>query len=227
MTTYGDNAFAPGMTSDAYTPDQLVAGHLNLVTDSVTLTGAAALVRGSVLGVTISAATAVAAAGTNTGNGVMGAVTASGIVQEGIYILRITKAVTNAGDFEIIDPRGIVVGLGSVATAFNQGGLAFTLADGSADYVPGDTFLITVSAPTAKYKLSTSAATDGSQIAEAILADAADPSSADVTVGIYKMGEFNQRALTLGAGQTLTAVKAQLGRRGIFLKNAVSAADPT
>lgn len=228
MTNYGPNAFAPAMVSDAFIPDQLIAGHLNLVTDDVLLTGGAALLRGAVLGAFVSAATAVAAAGANTGNGVMGAVVASGPVQEGIYILRFKKAVANAGDFEVIDPRGLVVGLGSVAVPFAEGGLAFTLADGAVDFIVGDSFTITVSALTTKYKLSTRAAVDGSQIAEVILADAADPSGGDVNVGVYKMGEFNGNALTLGAGHTVASVKAQLGRRGIFIKSApVSAADPT
>ena len=227
MTNYSDNPFAPGMTSDAYLPDQLIAGDLKLVTDSITLTGGAALPRGAVLGETVTAATAVAAAGTNTGNGVMGAVTASGLVQEGVYQLKIVEAVTNSGRFEVIDPRGDVVGVGLVGAAFSAGGLAFTLADGSSDFVAGDSFTITVSALTSKFKLSTGAATDGSEIARAILSDAADPSGGDVVAGIYRMGEFNSRALYLGAGQTTASVKAQLARSGIFVKTSVSAADPS
>lgn len=227
MVNYTDNAFAPGMTSDAYLPDQLIAGDLKLVTDTVTLTGAAALARGAVLGPVVTAATAVAAAGTNTGNGVMGAVTAAGLAQEGVYQLRLTKAVANAGDFEVIDPRGVLVGVGSVGVAYNAGGLSFTLADGATDFVVGDTFAITVSALTTKYKLSTAAATDGSEVPEVILADAADPSGGDVSVGVYRMGEVNARSLVLGAGHTTTGVKAHLARRGLFVKTPVTAADPS
>lgn len=227
VTNYGDNAFAPGMTSDAYIPDQLIAGDAKIVTDTALITGGADLVRGSVLGVVVTAATAVAAAGANTGNGVMGAVTASGIVQEGVYQLKVTKTVANAGDFEVIDPRGAVIGVGSVAAAFNAGGLAFTLADGATDFVAGDSFAITVSALTVKYKLATRAAVDGSQNPIAILADAAAASGGDVTSGIYLSGEFNERALTLGAGMTLPLVKAALRRFNIFTKSSQSAADPS
>lgn len=226
-TNYGDNPFAPGASSDAYIPDQLIAGDAKIVTDSVLITGAAALLRGSVLGAAVTAATAVAAAGANTGNGVMGAVTASGPVQEGKYKLQVVKAVANAGDFEIVDPRGVLVGIGSVAAAFNQGGLAFTLADGATDFIVGDSFTITVSALTVKYKLAAAAAVDGSQVPVAILADAADATSADVTAGIYLSGEFNERALTLGAGMTLAGVKAMLRRVNIYTKSSNSAADPT
>lgn len=227
MTNYPPNAFAPGMVSDAFIPDQLIAGHLNLVTDTVTLTGGAALPRGAVLGAYVSAATAVAAAGANTGNGAMGAVTASGLVQEGKYKVQIVKAVANAGDFEVIDPRGVLVGVGSVGVLYNAGGLSFTLADGAADFIVGDSFTITVTALTMKYKLATTAATDGSQVCEVILVDPADPSGGDVLAGVYRMGEFNASALTLGAGHTVASAKAQLARRGIFLKTPVSAADPT
>jgi hypothetical protein len=50
MTTYGDNAFAPGAVSDTYVPDQLIAGNLKLVTDTVTIGSGQVLKRGSVLG---------------------------------------------------------------------------------------------------------------------------------------------------------------------------------
>lgn len=227
MPDYKPNPFQPGRVTDVFIPDQLVAGHLNLVTDTVLLTGAAALVRGTVLGEFATAATAVAAAGANTGNGVMGAIVAAGAVREGVYNLRIVRAVANAGDFQLRDPDGDIVGLGSVAVPFSQSGLAFTLADGAVDFVVGDSFSITVTALTSKAKLSLPAAGDGSQVGTCILVDDADPSAGDVQVGVYRMGEFNARALTLGAGHSLASIKAQLARRGIFIKSSVSAAAPT
>jgi hypothetical protein len=48
----GDNPQQPGIYAEAYIPDQLIAGNMKLVTDSVTITGAAVLQRGSVLGAT-------------------------------------------------------------------------------------------------------------------------------------------------------------------------------
>lgn len=87
---------------------------------------------------------ATTAAGTNTGNGTMGTVTASAGAMPGAYTLKIITAAANAGQFEVIDPQGDLVGIGNVAVAFSTGGLAFTLADGSADFVVGDTFTITV-----------------------------------------------------------------------------------
>lgn len=50
MDQFGDNAFAPGMTSSMFIPDQLVSGPLQLVTDSVTIAVKGPLIRGTVLG---------------------------------------------------------------------------------------------------------------------------------------------------------------------------------
>lgn len=46
----GDNPWSPGMQSSTYVPDQLIANNLQLVTDTVTVSGTAPLVRGTVLG---------------------------------------------------------------------------------------------------------------------------------------------------------------------------------
>ncbi|AST79301.1 TPA: head decoration protein [Citrobacter farmeri] len=49
MDQFGQNAFAPGMKSALFVPDQLVAGTLQLVTDTGIVTGGA-FKRGTVLG---------------------------------------------------------------------------------------------------------------------------------------------------------------------------------
>lgn len=223
MTTYGDNAFAPGMISDAYTPDQLVAGHLNLVTDSVTITGAAALVRGSVLGQVTVGAAAAAVAGANTGNGVMSAIALQGRAKVGTYTIRFTGATT----YNVINPFGVELTPGYAAGAYADAEINWTFTAGGTAMVAGDTFTIAVAAGSLSYKLAVLASVDGSQNPVAILADNVDATGGDVTGGIYQLGEFNQRALTFGAGHTAASAKAALRAVGIFLKNTVSAADPT
>lgn len=100
---------------------------------------------GEMIGLEASAGTAVGAAvAGNTGNGTMGTVTVSAGAKEGVYLLTITTAASNAGTFVVEDPDGITVGVGTVAVAFSKGGLAFTLADGATDFVVGDQFTITV-----------------------------------------------------------------------------------
>lgn len=98
---------------------------------------------GTVLARLEGAATAVAG-GSNTGNGTMGTITETGDAMPGVYTLKITKAATNAGEFDVTSPAGVVIGTGTVAVAFSAGGLAFTLADGATDFALGDTFAITV-----------------------------------------------------------------------------------
>ncbi|WP_159869468.1 MULTISPECIES: head decoration protein [unclassified Raoultella] len=50
MDQYGQNQFAPGMESSLFLPDQLIAGTLQLVTDTGIITGGV-YKRGAVLGV--------------------------------------------------------------------------------------------------------------------------------------------------------------------------------
>ncbi len=143
----------------------------SLCREAVTLYGAAATYAvGTVLGKFLASptATAVAAAG-NTGTGAFGAITMTSVagLRKGIYKLVITKVVSNAGDFVLMDPDGDVVGNGSVATAFLQGGFSFTIADAT-DYIQGDAFYITV-AGTEKYKIVEATATDGSEVAAGVL----------------------------------------------------------
>lgn len=96
-----------------------------------------------------TALAAVATAGTNTGNGAMGAITVGAGAQAGTYTLRITRAAANAGDFVVEDPNGQIVGYGAVGSAFSGGGLSFTLADGATDFVLNDSFSIAVAGGTA------------------------------------------------------------------------------
>jgi hypothetical protein len=78
-----------------------------------------------------------------------------------------------------------------------------------------------------KYTLSASAAVDGSQTPNAILADDCNASTGDANCGAYVMGEFNTNALTFGTGQTIANTTVAMRDAGIFYKPTVSAADPS
>jgi len=70
-----------------------------------------------------------------------------------------------------------------------------------------------------KLNLSLSAAADGSQTPFAILAHDTDATAADNnSTPLYLTGDFNDNAITLGAGHTAASVKDALRDRGIFLK---------
>lgn len=172
--------------------------------DAITVYDAAATLRvGAVLGSFLATPTGIAAAvAGNTGNGAMGAITATAhkALKVGIYRVRITKAAANAGDFAVIDPQGDVVGTGTVAVAYSQAGLAFTLADGATDFVVGDSFTIAVSGTT-KYKLVEATATDGTEVASAVLIADSTGVSGDITLA----ANTDTKVLALTRGPAIVA----------------------
>lgn len=165
---------------------------------------------------TITAAGAVSAAYSgNTGNGTMGAVTLSAGALAGAYKLTIIEPATNLGTFHIEDPNGKFVGRGVVGSAFSAGGLAFTLADGSTDFVAGDGFTITVGAGSGYYVAYSDAATDGSDVAAGVLyAAVADGTSEQRAVLIARDAEVQQSELT---GYD-AAAKVDLAAVGIIVR---------
>lgn len=68
-----------------------------------------------------------------------------------------------------------------------------------------------------KYNLSLSAAGDGSQTPDLILAEATDATAADKVTTAYVTGVFNDRAVTLGAAHTADTVREGLRAKGIHL----------
>ncbi len=80
----------------------------------------------------------------NTGNGAMTAVSATAGVAPGNYVVTMTGAGPTAA-FSVAGPAAFNQ-TGAVGTPFNQGGLAFSIADGSTDFVVGDSFVLDVRA---------------------------------------------------------------------------------
>ena len=200
-------------------PDKLIAGEAPRLTEDVTILTGQSLVAGSVIGE--QAVSTVPATGTadggNTGDGTMGSVTGGADTKPGIYTARCYKAAADAGDFQVFDPDGELVGIATVAVAFTSTHLNFTIADGAADFVVGDQFTVTVTG-SGKYKLAAAAAVDGSQRPTRILAEAVDATSADKVGVAYMTGEFAEDSLTYGSGHTKTTVKDDLEALGIYLR---------
>lgn len=130
------------------------AGHFGYCREKVTILAGSGAARALTVGmvvakVTKGTASATAFAG-NTGTGAMGSITVGAAAKPGRYTLLIRDANTNAGNFIVTDPDGIAVGEGTVAVAFDAGGLAFTLADAT-DFIVGDGFYIDVAAGSGKW----------------------------------------------------------------------------
>lgn len=242
VTNSGANPQAPSIVAEAFIPDQLIAGNLKLVTESVSVS-AGTLARGTVMGQkTLGTATsAVKASGANTGTGTCvmdGTTPVLANAKVGIYTVRCLEAVTNGGKFAVTDPLGnmvaydiILAGAGGVILHNNE--IKFTLTDAGTDFIVGDGFDITVAAGDLTYIESVRTAVDGSQYPVGILVDAADASGGTVVGGIYQHGEFNQNAIIYDSSwggslaAAVAALKPHLTPRGIYLKSANSASDPT
>lgn len=196
--------------------------------EMITIASGQNLKAGAVLGRITRGTTAAAAADAgNTGNGAMGAVTVGAGASAGAYRLVIDAPAANAGGFFVEDPNGVEIGRGNVASAFNAGGLSFTLADGSTDFVANDAFTITVAAGSGKYKEYNPGNGDGSQVPAGILWDDCDATAADViATSIVRDAEVNQGELTWFSGASggqITAGIAGLATLGIICRPSVPA----
>lgn len=219
VSNIGDNPQQPGIWAEAYIPDQLIAGNLKLVTQPIVLQSGT-LPRGSVLGAQTTFSME-SAAGTNTGNGTIGSLTLGTGYEFGTYVL----TATSSSNFTVTSPEGIAQAAATVGSAYSHQ-IGFTITAGGTAFVAGDSFTVQVLNATGNYVLSTAGASDGSQNPSAILVDAADASGGPVKTGAYVMGEFNANALNFDSSWTLSVLRSKLQPLGIFLKSAVSAADP-
>lgn len=186
-------------------------------------------VPGSVLGqVTVGAAEATAFTWNAANTGTIAAVAVGAGAKAGTYRVTIVDAETNKGNFSVVDPDGVVVGYGVVATAFSGGGLGFTISDGATDFSVGEGFNIVVAAGSGKYKLAVETATDGSKVAAAIvLEDKAVAATTDTKVLCLVKGPaiVSKAGLVLDSTYNLDAEKnavyAALEAKGIAAYNAV------
>jgi len=230
VTPYGDNPSVPYVGAETYIPDQLIAGDMKLVTQTVTITGGKLLSRGTVLGMVTGGTSGLSgspvAMSGNSGNGVVSAIHFYQQAKAGVYTLEFTAATT----FTVVDPNGVPL-VATDAAVYGPNvdtpeiGLTFTA--GSSAMVAGDEIHI-IAAPSAagSYKMARAEANDGSEVPCAILVDQADASAADCTAGVYLTGEFNGNVMIYDSAWTLPQLTALLRRWNIYVKSPVTAQDP-
>lgn len=225
VTNVGDQPIVPGSLGFLYTSDQLIAGDLKIVTrGAATITGAASLPRGCVMGqLTIGAVTSAAKGGGNTGTGTNTLLSAGTKAKTGVYTLRFLTATT----FSLVNPNGIPLPNGAALGAYANPEINFTTTAGGTAFIAGDGFDITVAAGASTWKKSVATAVDGSQVPAGILAEAADASGGDVNGGVYLTGEFNENRVIYDVSFTLAALRDLLRPLNIFLKSAIIADPPT
>lgn len=177
------------------------------------------LLAGAVLGQLLFAAAPVA--GANTGNGAVTVGAIGRAAKTGTYKLVCVVAAANAGTFNFYAPDGTLVRqitVGGGATASDH--LIITIADGSTDFVAGDSFSITVSG--GDFEAFDPTEDDGAQIAAGVLFAGADASGGDqACVVIDNTAVVNGAELVWPEGITVPqkdAAIAQLNARGILLR---------
>ncbi len=129
--------------------------------------------------------------------------------------------------FTVRNPLGEKIGDGNVGTAFNAGGLAFTLQDGTPDYAPGDGWDIIVADGSGKVVQIDFSGTDGREDAVGILADdvtAADGADAKGVIIARGPAILKLQGLTWPAGANdnqKNAALAQLRALGFVIRTAI------
>ena len=182
--------------------------------DAITVKSAEDLVAGAIITGVDGTVAATADAG-NIGDGTMAATPVGKAgVKAGDYELVVTAKVASAGDFELHDPDGVLVGTGNVAAAFDNQ-LAFTLQDGGTDFEVGDRFTITVEDP----KWIERAATD---VARGVLLADVDATGGDTAgVAVVRDAVVNDAELVHVTGATdaqKATGKRHLARAGIVAR---------
>ncbi len=181
------------------------------------------LLTGMVLGRITKGTAASAAVAGNVGNGtITAAPTVGQAAKSGVYRIVCIEPATDGGKFTIEDPDGVLVGIATVGVEFTTH-LTFTIADGSTDFVAGDSFTITVAAGSGKVKQIDFAAADGSNVAcGLLLLDTTAPDGADWSgVAIVRNAIVSDNGITWPAGATAnqkSVAIAQLKSAGILVR---------
>jgi hypothetical protein len=208
-----------------YSAEFLISeGQRNISREAVTILSGADLKPGTVLGQVISATATPAAVAGGTGNGTLTMDATTPVLpgaKEGVYRATCITAAANGGTFRVEDPDGIVLGDIAVGGTFSDD-IKFVIADGSADFIVGDAFTITVAVTARKYGALDLASTTGLATAVAVLYHPAKAAAAEVTgVIIARMAEVNAAEIIwpvgINAAQKAQALR-QLEARNIIAR---------
>ena len=193
--------------------------------DSITLTGGAPVLAGTVLGMVGAASQSldpvVEPGASNVGDGTL---TLSGSpsmdAQQGTY----TVLFTSPARFGLSGPEGIEERGLQTGMEISAGGLSFVVTPGETKFAAGDSFEIQFGATgtVGAWCMWNPAATDGSQSAAGILFGTRDATLADCeAVAITRSAEVNSTELVWPPGASpdqITAAAAQLKAAGILLR---------
>lgn len=196
--------------------------------ENATIAFSQTIIPGNVLArLAVTAGVTTGQAFSGTGNGVLTfanpAVSAK--VKDGVYTAVCVTAAANGGTFRIEDPAGKFIGNAVVGSAFNKE-IKFTIADGSTDFVVGDSFELTIAADSDDFQFVAfnPADTGGAEIPAAIaIYGATTPADATARIAIIRRdAEVKGPCIEWPAGITATqkadAIQA-LEDLGIIVRN--------
>lgn len=163
--------------------------------------GSGKLLTGTVLGLLAVGAALASLEVDNTGNGTIAAGTVGAGAQLGTYRISFTSATA----FTVTDPSGDTVGSGTVGTAFNTGGVAFTITAGTTAFAAGDEGAITIDPGSGKYVPFDPAGTGGAEVAKGILVEDVDATNANLDVAaaaVVRHAQIAPSGLTFAVAAT-------------------------
>lgn len=213
----------------AYVPDNLIAGiEQDFLGKGITLAAGSIYPRGSVVG-KITRALGAVTHGVNTGNGTLTSPGMGHLTEIGNYQITCTAAAANGGAFSVITPDGLRLADAKVGTPYANDHIAFTLNDGAADFVVGDSFTIPVVAGSGSYCLVDKTAMDGSSDLDGdtdgdmvVVTEDTDATAGDTVAPAWQQGIFNKAAVTFAAGTVADDYASYLQQQfGIYLKDVV------
>jgi len=178
------------------------------------------LVAGSVLGKVNTSVGTPTYGAENVGDGTIGTISLGAQAFGGIYRLECID-IDPSTLFKLTSPMGNVISeaiaVGSQQTTTH---LVFTLTQGNNDdFAVGDLIFVPVLA--GNYKLSASAAGDGSAVPSAILINDVDATSAPTEALILTFGAVFKNALIFGTGHSIGTTEDTLRQRGIHFSDLV------
>jgi hypothetical protein len=213
--------------TEAIHPGEFLLSEMDLYgsRDTVTVaSGQGKLNAGTVLGKTLVVTTAPGTAFAGTGNGAITMDASTPVLAgaiAGAYTATMVTVVANGGVWSVVDPNGQSIGNAYTAQTFANK-LKFVIADGATDFVLGDKFTITVAAGDLKYRLSPadgSTAKDGTSTAAAVIWEAVDATSADISVAaIARNAEVDGGMLTYATTSVTGLTNTQLGALGVIVR---------
>ena len=180
--------------------------------------GSGLLLSGTVLGLLAVGAALASLEVDNTGNGTI----AAGAVGAGAQIGTYRIVFTSDTAFNVTDPSGDAVGSGTVGTAFNTGGVAFTITAGATAFAAGDEGAVTIDPGSGKYVPFDPAGTGGAEVAKGILVEDVDATDANKDVAgaaVVRHAHIAPSGLTFKVAATdaqIAAALASLRTKGIL-----------